>query len=129
MATSGQIGPDAKIRVDGKGEHDIGTLNWTVSRPKEPFAPVGSKTADRYTAGVKTITWDAEVQSRADGTFAIPWDEICEGNLTVPLVFQCSGRTERMLGVSVDEVGNSYASTDGKFAKKVSGKAFDHKYS
>ena len=46
----------------------------------------------------------------------------------IALVFKTSGRTERLLGACVDEVGNAYQREDGRWAKSVSGKAFDHQF-
>lgn len=128
MASTGKIGPNAQVRVDGKGEHDLITLNWTKSKPKEPVITIGKNVADRYTTGPITVTYDGEAVSRPDGTFAISWDAICDNDQTVPLVFACSGRTERLLGACVDEVGNAYQREDGRWVKSISGKAFDHKY-
>ena len=128
MATSGKIGPDAQVRVDGKGEHDLVSFNWEKTVEKTPVVVIGKEVADRYTSGPKLVTWDGEAVARADGTWAIPWDDICDNKLVVPLVFSTSGRTERLLGACVDSVGNSYQREDGKWAKALKGKAFDHKY-
>lgn len=128
MATTGKIGPNAQVRVDGKGEHDLTTINWSKQKPKEPVVPIGKDVADRYTSGPKMVTWDGEAVSRPDGTFAIPWDTICDNDQTIPLVFSTTGRTERLLGACVDEVGNAYQREDGRWVKSVSGKAFDHRY-
>ncbi len=128
MASTGKIGPNAQVRVDGKGEHDLASINWTKSKEKTPFVPIGKTVADRYTVGPKGVSWDGEAVARPDGTFAIDWDGLCDDDLTVPLVFSTSGRTERLLSACVDEVGNAYQRDDGRWAKSVSGKAFDHKY-
>jgi hypothetical protein len=122
MATSGQIGPEAEVRVDGKGEHDLITLNWTISAEKTGVTPIGKRNIDRYTSAPVSITWDGEAISRPDGTFAIPWESICIDNLVVPLVFRTAGRTERIRGACVDETGNAYQREDGRWTKSVSGK-------
>lgn len=123
MATSGQIGPDAEVRVDGKGEHDIITLNWTESAEKTGVTPIGKKYVDRYTSAPVSVTWDAEAVSRPDGTFGIDWNSLLRDNLVVPLVFRTAGRTERLNGVAVDEVGNAHQREDGRWTKSLSGKA------
>lgn len=127
MASAGKIGPDAQVRVDGKGEHDLANINWTKSKEKNPFVPIGKRVADRYTTGPKMVSWDGEAIARPDGTFAIPWDNICDNDLVIPLVFATAGRVERLMGACVDEVGNTYQREDGRWAKAISGKAFDHK--
>jgi hypothetical protein len=126
MATTGKIGPNAEVRVDGKGEHDLGTFNWTVTKTKEPFVQIGKQVADRYTVGPKLITWDGEATCGPDGKFRVDWDGICSNDLVIPLVFSTAGRTERLLGACVDEAGNAYQREDGRWVKSVSGKAFDH---
>ena len=73
MASTGKIGPDAQVRVDGKSDHDLGTFNWTVTETKEPFTPIGSRVADRYTSGPKVVVWDGEAVAKPDGKFVIPW--------------------------------------------------------
>jgi hypothetical protein len=123
MATSGQIGPEAEVRVDGKGEHDLITLNWTVSAEKTGVTPIGKKYIDRYTSAPVSITWDGEAISKPDGTFSIPWESYAIDNLTSAMVFRTAGRTERLRGFAVDEVGNAYQREDGRWTKSLSGKA------
>lgn len=128
MASTGKIGPNAQVRVDGKGEHDLASINWTKTKTKTAFVPIGKDVADRYTVEPKMVEWDGEAVSRPDGTFAVLWDVICDQDQTIPLVFSTSGRTERLLGACVDSVGNAYQRDDGRWAKSISGKAFDHQY-
>lgn len=128
MASTGQIGPKAQIRVDGKSEHDIGTFNWTVTQELEPFGQVGADEDDRYTAGPRRIEWDAEVQARPDGSYAVPWDANMEDKKTFNLVFATAGLTERLLSVGITSIGNAYDRESGKWIKSLSGKALSHKY-
>lgn len=128
MATSGRIGPGVQVRVDGKGEHDLMEIKWTVTKTKTPQPVIGKDVADRYTSGQKTVEWSGTAVSRSDGTFAIPWDNLCATDKTLPLVFATSGRTERLSGVAVDSVDNNYDRESGKWEKAMSGKAFDHSY-
>lgn len=128
MATTGSAGPIFNLRVDGKGEHDVGTFEWGGSKPKEPFTQIGKEVADRYTSAPKSITWSCEAVSRPDGSFAIPWEELRDLDKVFALVASTSGRTERLLGACVDEVSSSYDRESGRWTKSISGKAFDHKY-
>lgn len=128
MANTGKIGPDAQVRVDGKGVHDLATINWTATRELEPFGQIGADEDDRYTAGPLRIEWDGEVQSGPNGAFAIPWDDHMKNKRTFNLVFATAGRTERLLVVGVTSVGNAHQREDGKWTKSISGKALSYKY-
>lgn len=118
----GTIGPNAQVRVDGRGRHDLATLEWKVSSPKRPFTQIGDTYADRFTAGMVECTFSGEVQSRPNGTFAIDWDTWCLENGEHPLVCRTSGRTERLVDVVLDEVGSSIKREDGTFTKSIQGK-------
>ncbi len=128
MASTGKIGPDAKVRVDGKGQHDLASINWTVTRELESFGQLGDDEDDRYTSGPKRVEWDGEVQCTPSGKFAIPWDENLDLKKTFNLVFSTVGRTERLLSVGVTSISNAYQREDGKWVKSLSGKALSHKY-
>lgn len=128
MASTGKIGPNAKVRVDAKGQHDLGTFGWTVTKEKTPFTQIGDEVADRYTSAPKTVEWTGEVQAKADGSFGIPWDTILDKDQDVPLVFTTAGRTERLISASLDSIDNSYDTEGRVWKKSLSGKAFDHKY-
>ena len=118
----GTIGPNAQVRVDGKGRHDLATLEWKISKPKKPFTQIGDTSPDRYTSGAAEYSFSGEVQSRPNGTFAIDWNGWCTNDLEKPLVCKTSGRTERLVDAVIDEVGSSVKKDDGTFTKSISGK-------
>jgi len=128
MATSGRIGPNAEVRVDGKGEHDLIDIDWTITKTKNPVTVIGKQVADRYTTGGLVVEWTGTAISRTNGSFAIDWENILKNDLDVPLVFATNGRTERLEGACVDSIKNAYDRESGKWQKEMSGKAFDHNH-
>jgi len=118
----GTIGPNAKVRVQGASRHDLISITWTMSKTKTPFTQIGDKEPDRYTAGPLEYTFSGEAQSGPTGAFAINWDLWCKEDQEHPLVCTTAGRTERLMGVIIDEVGSTIDNGDGTFKKSISGK-------
>jgi len=118
----GTIGPNAKVRVDGMGRHDLATIEWKVRKEKKPFTQIGESSPDRYTSGALDFTFSGEAQSGPTGAFAIDWNAWCENDEEHPLVCVTSGRTERLVDCVIDEVGSSIKKDDGSFTKSISGK-------
>ena len=127
MAMTGKIGPRAEVRVDGKGDHDLISVEFNKSKPKSPVVKIGDTEVSSYTAAAATaVSWSGEVVSRPDGTFAINWDDILDNDLVIPMVMSTSGRKERMTNATVDELGTSYNVEDGRLARSISGQAGKH---
>jgi hypothetical protein len=118
----GIIGPNATVRVDGRGDHDLGTFEWTLSKEKTPFTPIGSEDVSSFTAGPRLYTFTATVQAKPKGTFAIDWDNWCAQDWDKPIVADSGGRKERMVGVVIDEVANTLDKADGTWKKALTGK-------
>jgi hypothetical protein len=118
----GITGAIPKVRVDGRGDHDLGTFEWTKSREKTPFTPIGNDDVSAFTAGPLLYTFTATVQSKPDGTYAIDWDSWCANNWDKPLVIDSGGRKERLVGVVIDEIANTVDQADGTWKKALTGK-------
>lgn len=125
---SSRIGPNAKVRIDGKGEHDLTSINFDISKEKTPYTPLGKDAPDRYTSAPKTVTWSGDVQCRPDGSTAIDWEDLCTNDKTVPLVFEAGIKKERLVDACVDSVGNAIQREDGKWTKSIAGKALEHRW-
>lgn len=118
----GIIGPNAKVRVDGRGDHDLATFEWTVTKTKEPFGQIGDKETKSFTAGPVECEFSGTVRCKPGGTWAIDWDDWCLSDLEKPLVADSGGRKERLVNCVVDSVGSSIDRGNGVFEKSVSGK-------
>lgn len=122
------LGPNAQLRVQGREEHDVGSLNWDRTQDNSPFVPIGRTRADRFTAGPLMVTWTAEVECKPGGGTAIDWEGWQDRREDHPIVVSLGTRTERLVGCVIDSVGNAIAKGDGKWSKSIKGKAADHKY-
>ncbi len=122
------IGPNAKLRVDGREEHDVGTLTFELGGENTPFTPLGKDAPDRYTNGIITISWTAEIEIRPDGTYAIDWEGWKTRKEDKTLVVTMGARTERLLGCVIDSIGNNLTRADGKWMCSVKGKALRHSF-
>jgi hypothetical protein len=116
------IGPNAKVRVGGRGDHDLATFEWTVTRTKTPFGQIGDEYAKSYTSGPVECTFTGTVRCKPGGTWAIDWDSWCIDNEVKALVADSGGRKERLIDCALDEVGSSIDRGEGVFEKSISGK-------
>ena len=121
-------GPNAVLRVAGKEDHDIGTINWEISREKSLFVPIGKSVADRATVGPTVFTFSCTVQCKPDGSTGIDWVGWCKNDESKPIVAYSTGRTERFVGCVVDSVGQAVEREAGTWTLDISGKFVDHSY-
>jgi hypothetical protein len=118
----GIIGPNAKVRVAGRDDHDLAEFTWTLRKEKTPFVPIGQEDPTSYTSGPRAYEFSGTAQSKPGGTWAIDWDSWCANDESHAIVADSGGRKERMIDVVIDEVGNTISRDDGSFQKAISGK-------
>ena len=123
-----RMGPNTKVRIQGQPEHDLATIEWTVSGPITPFTQLGDTIPKTYTAGIEEVSFNGEAQSKADGTFAIDWFGWRKNKEMHPLVADSGGMQERLVDAVIEEIGSSPRDENGAYRITFSGKARYHEY-
>lgn len=123
-----RIGPDAQVRLKGQPDHDLATINWTKTKTKTPFTPLGKKNPDRATVNLEEISWDFEAQSRSDGTWAIDWFGWYENDEMNTIVGDAGGTVERLVDAWIDELQSTPRDDNGAYRITGSGGARLHRY-
>lgn len=118
----GSIGPNARLRVQGKEDHDMGTFNWEVNKEKTPYIPIGKDEYDTMTTGPTGYTWNAEIQTNSTGDTAIDYEAWCKLDEEHPIVATNGTRTVRAVAACIDTVGEAIEREAGTWTVSVSGK-------
>jgi len=116
------IGPNAKLRVQGMEEHDVGSFSAEITKEKTPYFPIGKDEYETATTGPAAYTVTMEVQTNSSGSTAIDWNAWCLDDAEYPVVCTNGTRTLRAFDVMIDSVSEAVEREAGTWTLSINGK-------